>query len=143
VAKAIGALSGTLPPRDAYEANDDAGAQAVRLFGPTRTIHAAIDYWDDDIDVYRVYLRKRQRLYANLFGTTHADLNLLLWKPGTLHVYGLQVDLHFRVARSQRPGPVEHLAYRAPATGWYYLEAKIATPGSGTYTLSFAKTPKR
>ena len=142
MAKAIGALSGTLPPRDAYEANDDAGAQATTLFGRTRTIRAAIDYWDDDVDVYRVYLRKRQRLYANLSGTTRADLNLLLWKPGTLHVYGLQVDLHFRVARSQRPGPVEHLAYRAPATGWYYLEAKIATPGSGAYTLSFAKTAK-
>ena len=104
VAKAIGALSGTLPPRDAYEANDDAGAQATTLFGGTRTIHAAIDYSDDDVDVYRVYVRRGERLYANLSGKTRADLNLLLWKPGTLHVYGLQVDLHFRVARSQQPG---------------------------------------
>jgi subtilisin family serine protease len=142
VAKAIGALSGTVPPRDAYEANDDAGTQAFPLYGATRTIRAAIDYWDDDIDVYRVYVRKGQRLYANVSGPARTDLNLLLWKPGTLHVYGLQVDLHFRVARSQKPGPRERLAYRAPATGWYFLEAKIATPGSGAYTLSFAKAPK-
>ena len=142
VAKVLGALGGPLPPRDGYEANDDAGGQAFPLYGRTRTIHAAIDYWDDDIDVYRVYLRKGQRLFANLSGPARTDLNLLLWKPGTPHVYGLQVDLHARVARSVRPGPSEHLGYRAKVGGWYYLEVKIATPGSGAYTLAFAKAPR-
>jgi subtilisin family serine protease len=143
VAKALGALGGPLPARDAFEGNDDAGGSAFPLYGSTRTIHAAIDYWDDQVDVYRVYLRRGQRLYSNLSGPSRTDLNLLLWKPGTQHVDGLLVHLDQRVARSVRPGPTEHLGYRAKAAGWYYLEVKIATPGSGAYTLAFAKTPKR
>ena len=143
VAKALGALGGPLPPRDAYEANDDGGASAFPLYGASRTIHAAIDYWDDQVDVYRVYLRRGQRLYSNLFGPARTDVNLLLWKPGTQHVDGLLVHLDQRVARSVRPGPVEHLGYRARAAGWYDLEVKVATPGSGAYTLAFAKTPRR
>jgi hypothetical protein len=45
-----------------------------------------------------------------------------------------------RAAQSMRPGGVQHVVYTAPGRGWYYLEVKVASPGSGPYTLAFAKT---
>ena len=41
---------------DVREPNDDAGAQAAHGLGRTATVDATIDYWDDPIDVYRVYV---------------------------------------------------------------------------------------
>jgi hypothetical protein len=35
------------------------------------------------------------------------------------------------------------VTFKAPGRGWYYLEVKVASPGFGAYTLSFAKTTPR
>jgi hypothetical protein len=62
IAKALASLDGVLPAADRLEPNDDAGAKAVKLTAATKTVSATLDFWNDQRDVYRVYLRKGQRL---------------------------------------------------------------------------------
>jgi subtilisin family serine protease len=140
VASAVGvALNGVLPVADRDETNDEAGAQAWRLNGSARKMSATIDFWDDQVDVYKVYVRRGQRLYVSTTGPAHTDMNLQLWRPGTLRVDGVSAQLSRRVAKSSVPGPAVRLAHTAALSGWYYLEVKISTPGFGPYTLSYAK----
>ncbi len=139
VAKAVGALGGLLPTPDKYESNDDAGLHAHTVYGQTGQLDATVDYYDDQIDVYRLRLAKGQLVSAKLVGPTGANIDLVLWKPGTQAVNDLRSQ-RFRAAQSVRPGAVEQVAYRATATGWYFLEAKITSPGYGPYTLTFTKS---
>ena len=140
VAAALGALAGELPRADAYETNDDAGGQAYRLFfrGAARSLEATLDYWDDQNDVYAVRLAKGQALYAGLRGPPGADAALAVWSPETASVDDLRRQ-ELRVRGSSRPGPRQYLAYRAPATGWYFLQVKLASPGAGLYKLTLVK----
>jgi hypothetical protein len=139
VAKAIAALDGPLPPVDRYESNDDAGVHAHTIYGATGELDATLDYYDDQIDVYRLKLTKGQLLDTKLNGPTGTNTDLVLWKPGTQRVDDLRSQ-RLRAAQSSRPGATEQILYRAPKTGWYFLEVKITTPGAGAYTLGFAKT---
>ena len=127
------------PARDRFEPNDDAGAQAFRLYGRGRTLSATIDYWDDQIDVYAVRIARGQRLFARLSSSPGAAAKLLLWKPETETVEGLAAPTAARAAQSSHVGVQERLSYSARAAGWYYLEVVTERPGSGTYTLSYAK----
>jgi hypothetical protein len=140
IAKAIAALDGPLPPVDHFESNDNAGLHAHTFYGGTQEIQATLDYYDDQVDVYRVRLAKGQRIDAALTGPVGTNVDLVLWKPGTQRVDDLRSQ-RLRAAQSSKPGANEQLTYRAPVSGWYFLEAKITTPGSGEYTLSFAKRP--
>jgi hypothetical protein len=142
LAKAIGALDGVLPPPDRLEPNDDAGASAARLSGKVTSVQATLDFWDDQIDVYRIYLRKGQRLRLTLNGPEGATSNLLLWRPGTKRVGDLRAQ-HLRAAQAIGPGASHKLGYRVPASGWYYVEVKLATRGAGPYELTIAKSKKR
>src|SRR5204863_1387040 len=73
-----------IPAADRYETNDDAGAQAWRVYGQaSRTISATLDFWDDQIDVYSVRLRRGQKVEATLRGQAMPRAKLMLWKPGT------------------------------------------------------------
>jgi subtilisin family serine protease len=138
VAKAIASLDGVLPAPDRLEPNDDAGTDAARLSARVTSVQATIDFWDDQIDVYRVYLKKGQRLRLGLEGPEGASSNLLLWRPGTKRVG----DLHrqnLRAAQAIGPGPWHKLGYRAPSTGWYYVEVKLVTRGFGLYELSITR----
>ena len=84
VARAIAALQGPLPAPDKYETNDDAGTQAWQLWGKTITVSATLDYYDDPVDVYKVALGPGERLKAKLTASwVGADVNLVLWRPGT------------------------------------------------------------
>jgi subtilisin family serine protease len=139
VAKAIAALSGPLPQADRYESNDDAGRNAYPISGPVGSIKATVDFWDDQVDVYKLRLAKGQRLAARLEGPENFNVDLILWKPGTVRVNDLRSQ-RLRAAQSVKPGSLEQLDYRAGSTGWYYLEVKITTPGFGPYTLDFTKT---
>ncbi len=130
---------GTRMSTDRYEANDDAGTWSHPLWGRSRAFSATLDYWDDHVDVYRVKLQKSQRLFARLTLDRRRDVSLLLWKPGTTSVEGLRAPQGYRAAQSSRVGLQERLSYRAPETGWYYLEAQIVAPGAVTYTLSLSK----
>jgi subtilisin family serine protease len=135
------ASSPTLPPTDRLEPNDGAGTLAPELYGRRKELTATIDYWDDDLDVYRVKLRANQRIWVSLRGPAGTDSNLVLWKPGTQTVDGLSARLLTnRATQSAGSGPDERFAYRARASGWYYLEVKLATPGSGVYTLRYVKS---
>jgi hypothetical protein len=133
--------SGTaLPPRDAYEPNDDAGPWSHAIPPLPRTFAATLDYWDDDLDVYRVYLRAGQRLFARLTPRTAASIHLMLWAPGTRRVETLDSS-NVRVAQSHRAGGQARLSYRATRTGTYYLEAKLfsQTREPAQYTLALSR----
>src|SRR5881398_3211753 len=128
VARAVGALDGVIPPPDRYEPNDDAGSSAVRLSARVTAVKATIDFWDDQVDVYKLYLRKGRHLRLALNGPEGATSNLLLWRPGTKRVEDLRTQ-HLRAAQSIGPGSSHRLAYRAKRAGWYYVEVKLPTRG--------------
>ena len=133
------ALSGPAFPVDGFEPNDDAGKRAYTLWGSRRRLTATLDYWDDQNDVYRIYLRRRETLYVSLVGPPRTDATLALWGPGTYEIDDL-AQQEMRVRLSSRPGPNEHLAYRAPRAGFYYAHVKLtAEGGPGAYRLSVVK----
>jgi subtilisin family serine protease len=145
VARAIAALSSPLPPPDAYETNDDAGSQAHQLWGKSIPVTATVDYYDDPVDVYKVSLGPGERLKAKLAATwPGANVSLILWKPGTVHVSAPDAKPQLRAAQSAGSGSNQQLAFTSKSRGWYYVEVKDVSPGSGQYTLSLTKTtPKR
>ena len=132
------AADGFVPPPDRLEPNDDAGTHAPVLPARVPQVKATLDFWDDDIDVYRVRLQAGQRLRLALQGPPATNTDLLLWKPGTKRVNDLRAQ-HMRAAQSIGPGASHRIAYRIPATGWYYVEVKLTSRGSGSYTLSVSR----
>jgi hypothetical protein len=145
IAKAVEALNGPLPPADRYETNDDAGMQARTMWGKRIKIEATVDYYDDQIDVYSVALSGNERITAKLTGSwAGAQVNLILWKPGTSRIDEKKKSPTLRAAQSAMPGANQKVTFTAPSRGWYYVEVKVTAPGSGPYTLSLTKsrTPK-
>ena len=140
VGRALASLQGPIPGPDRFESNDDAGGQATPLRRARANFAATVDFWDDQVDVYKVYLRKRQRISITLNGPRAANADLVLWKPGTLRVEGLSLDLRRLAARSARRGSKERIVYRAPSAGWHYVQVKLTQPGSGAYRLAFSKS---
>jgi subtilisin family serine protease len=116
-----------LPTADTFEPNDDAGAWA-RRFGPPRVISATIDYWDDQIDVYSLKLARNRRVFVRLSPPGHTPMKVVLWKPGTRRVEGLQAPVSQRAAQSARVGLQERLSYTAPSAGTYFVEVKVVVP---------------
>jgi hypothetical protein len=138
LSKAIAALEGVLPAPDRFEPNDDAGTKSVKLTAAVTSVKATIDFWDDQTDVYRVYLRASQKLRLTLDGPAGATSNLLLWKPGTKRVDDLRKQ-NLRAAQAIGPGASHRLRYRAPKKGWYYVQVKIVTRGVGPYVLTLTR----
>jgi subtilisin family serine protease len=140
IARAVAALAAPLPPPDRFETNDNAGTQAYTLWGKQVSFTATLDYYDDPVDVYRIALSGGERVNAQLTGSwPGANVNLVLWRPGTTRVDDLR-SKRLRAAQSTSPGGVQHVAFKAPGRGWYYLEVKVASLGFGSYTLTFTKT---
>jgi subtilisin family serine protease len=142
VAKAVGALDGVLPTADRLEPNDDAGPSAARVPATTTSIKATIDFWDDQIDVYRMYFKKGQRIRLTLNGPSGVTSNLLLWRPGTKRVGDLRTQ-NRRVAQAIGPGSVHRIGYRVPKSGFYFVQVKLPTRGVGSYELAVVRTTKR
>jgi stage II sporulation protein D len=141
ITAALESLAGELPPRDRLETNDDAGELAPRLWGKTITVKATIDYWDDQIDVYRIRLRPGELVSASVRGLIGTETSLALWKPGTQHVESLTPEVEKqRATQSTGFGPEQSIRYRARKGGWYFVEVKAALEGSGEYALRIAKT---
>jgi len=139
VASAVRRLDDPSPDADRFEANDEAGI-APQVWGPKgQKIRATIDYWEDQVDVYRIKLRRGTRLVARLRGPRGTDTNLFLWKPGTRRVEGLAANRRLLAAQSRSPGSAERIRLRVRQGGWYYLQVKIAAPGAGAYSLRFRK----
>ena len=143
VAKAVAALAGPLPGRDRFEPNDNAGPDALTIWGKQSAFTATLDYYDDPVDVYRVALGPRERLVAKVDGSwAGAQLNLILWRPGTRRIENTRGQRTLRAAQSASPGARQHVTFTAPARGWYYVEVKVASPGFGSYTVSLVKTTR-
>ena len=141
VAKAVAALAQPLPAADAFEGNDDAGAQSHPLWGTTQRVQATLDYYDDPVDVYRVVLRKHQKLSAAVTATwPGASVQLELWRPGTPAVDKAATVNKFRAAQSASPGEVQRVHFTAPKLGTYYVEVRASAPGFGAYTLKLKKS---
>ena len=144
-AAAIAALSGPLPPRDAHEPNDDAGGEAYRLYFPSgekaRFVKASVDFWDDQDDVYAVYLKRHERLFVSLVPGTRGTVALALWSPQARSVSDLaHQDLRVRV--SSRPGRRERVAWRAKEAGWHFVQTRLTEQSALpiAYRLSIVRT---
>jgi Subtilase family len=138
VARAVEALR-TLPAADRHEANDEA-TTAAQIWGRRgQRFRATIDYWDDPVDVYKIKLRRGQRLVALLRGPSGTDTNLFLWRPGTRSVGGFAADRRLLAGQSKSPGSAEKIRVRARESGWYFLQVKVTSPGAGSYSLNFKK----
>lgn len=139
VAAAVAALEAELPAADAREPNDDAGAQAHRLWGERHAITATVDRWDDPNDVYAVLLRKGERLVATLSGPDSGRARLVLWSPGTTTVErGRALD---RLLASTAGSGDARLAWRATETGWHAIQVKA---NSGVRPIAYTlRTSKR
>jgi stage II sporulation protein D len=133
--------AGAVPTADSMEPNDDAGQLAPRLWGRASAVHATIDFWDDPVDVYSVRMSVGRKLSVGLHGPGVRGLQLVLWKPGTVHVSGTSsLVSRQRVFQSLHAGPTQSFQYRAAVSGWYDVEVKETSPGAGAYTLHVAKT---
>src|SRR5262249_48499598 len=139
VAAAIAALGKKLPSRDSYEANDDLGARSYTIDGTDRRIHAYVDFWDDQDDVYGIRLKRNQPVYVGLTGSDPTvDLSLALWRPQARSIESV-ADTRYRVRTSARIGSRQYLSYRAPATGTYYIQVRMSSPGTTGYRLVIVK----
>jgi hypothetical protein len=142
---AIESLAGVVPPRDANEPNDDAGEDASRLYFPvgekSRSVRASVDFWDDQDDVYGIFLRRGETLYVSLAPTERARMAIALWRPETVSIADLaRQDLRVRI--SATPAQRERLSWTADAPGWYFLQARLtaATDTPVAYRLSLVRT---
>ena len=139
VAAAIAALAKRLPLRDFYEANDDAGLRAYPTSGSNRRIKATVDFWDDQDDVYAIRLRKGQPVYVGLTGSDPSvDLSLAFWLPQARSIESVS-SLRFRARVSARTGARQYLSYRARATGTYFVQVRMSSPGLTRYRLTIIK----
>ncbi|HKY26194.1 MAG TPA: hypothetical protein VJM07_13620, partial [Gaiella sp.] len=142
---AVGALAGALPPRDAHEPNDNAGEDAYPLYFASgekaRFVKASVDFWDDQDDVYGIYLRRGERLFTSLVPSAPSNVVLALWRPGTAQVTGLAPP-NRRVRISNRAGRRQRLAWTAIQEGWHFLQARLTAPShlSVPYRLSIVRT---
>ena len=123
-----------LPAVDAYEPNDDAGDHAWRIGRGREHILASVDYWDDRVDVYRVQLRRRERIRVSVRGPAGTDTNLVLWKPGVRQI-GAPASRQLMARRSAGPGATESVSYAARKAGWYFVQVSMSHEGSGAYSL--------
>lgn len=142
---AVEALRAPLPARDDLEPNDDAGDEAYRLYFPpgekARFVKASADYWDDQDDLYAVYLRRGERLYASLVPGQRSAMVLALWRPDAVSVRDLARQ-HLRVRLSNGPGRRERLGWKAEEPGWHFLQARLTEPAAVpiSYRLAVVRT---
>ena len=142
IGAAVRALAAQLPDPDRYEANDRASAAAALWGRKGQRIQATIDYWDDRYDVYKIKIRRGQKVVVTLRGPAGLNSNLFLWKPGTTSIAGSAVDRRFLAAQSKSPGSLDRIRLRVRQPGWYYVVVKMGSPGAGSYTLKYRKRPR-
>jgi hypothetical protein len=120
----------SLPPSDRLEPNDSQ-RQARKLWGRRPAFDATLDFWDDRVDVYRVYLTRGQRIHVRAAAR---------WSNAKV---GLTLSRHESkgtVAHAAHPGKTQRLSYRAPHAGWYDVKLRIERHGGGRYALDLTKS---
>ena len=115
IGSAVKALGDPLPAPDRYEANDRASTAASLWGRKGQRIKATIDYWDDRYDIYKIKIRRGQKLVARLRGPAGANSDLFLWKPGTTSIGGSAVAQRFLAAQSRSPGSLDRIRLRVQA----------------------------
>jgi hypothetical protein len=141
VFEALQALELPLPATDRYESNDGAGSRAYPLAGARRTVRATVDFWDDQDDVYAIRLRAGQLVHVGLTADDVVDdLSLALWLPKTRSIETV-LNPKLRVRLSSQRGPREHVRYRVPATGTYFVQIRQSSVGLASYRLIVSKRP--
>ena len=130
----------SLPPADHYEPNDDAGVWSHALPPLPRTVSATLDYWDDNLDVYRIYLHQGAKLFARVTPNLRGSVRMSVWGPGTAHVDTPMAGLP--LAQSKAVGVQVRVALKAKKTGSYYLELKDTKKSRApvSYQLAVAKS---
>ncbi|MFF2874718.1 S8 family serine peptidase [Gottfriedia sp. NPDC057991] len=96
------------------------------------TISGTLNNSSDKDDVFRVTLRKGEKITLNLTGATGTDFDLYLYgtKAKTVKI---NEDM---VAHSEKAGSsTESIVYTAPSSGTYYVDV-YSYSGSGSYTLT-------
>jgi subtilisin family serine protease len=126
--RAIAMLDAPLPPADVREPNDGATTAAARVYGRTARIEATLDYWDDPLDVYSVFMRAGEQLSVRLDGTPGSETALQVTRRRTITV------------RAAESGAVHALDLVVPTEGWYDVRVRLDTEGYGGYTLRFFKS---
>jgi subtilisin family serine protease len=140
IAAAMALLGGSIPRADAFEPNDDAGSRAYDVFfrRSERAIEATLDRYEDDADVYRIYLAAGDQATLTLRGPAGTDTNLVLWEPGTESVVGPRTQ-GVVAQSSSKPGARERIRYQAEKTGWFYANVRLADGPGGPYRLAIEK----
>jgi hypothetical protein len=141
---AVREVHGALPRTDQFEPNDDAGPRAAALGKRKRVLRlqATLDYWDDPVDVYKVWLRRGQRVSARFNGLGRIESKLRLWGTGTrfLQRRGARVSARaVRVGVGFFPFRKRLKPYRARTTGWHFVEVESDAPGLGPYKLEIRR----
>ena len=99
----------------------------------------AVDFWDDQDDVYTIQLKPNQPVYVGLTGwDPGVDLSLAFWLPQAKsidHVPGFR----YRVQTSARPGSRQYLSYRPRVGGTFSIQVRISSPGATRYRLAIVK----
>jgi len=139
IAAAVRALRADEEPvSDSFEPDDDI-VLGTPVNGRKARFHATIDYWDDSVDIYRLKLRRGQRVSVVARTGAGLDVSLVLWKPSLTTLADARAGLRARRA-IHATGVAERLKYRARKTGWYSLEVTAAKPGFGPYRLKIKRS---
>jgi hypothetical protein len=144
VAAAVREVHGDPPRTDQFEPNDEAGHRSAPLGKRKRILRlqATLDYWDDPVDVYKVWLRRGQRVSARLNGMKAIEGNLRLWGPRTrvLQRQGSRLTARaIRVGVGVFPYKKRLRPYRVRTTGWHFVQVEAAAIGSGPYSLEIRR----
>jgi Subtilase family len=125
------ALAAPDPPRGDPEPNDDPALAAdtrplLGEGGPSRrTARGRTGSWSDPRDGHLVWLAAGQRLTARLAGPRTADLDLVLWRPGTPGGRrGRAFARTWLASASLGPSSAESISHVASSDGIYTLEVQ-------------------
>lgn len=130
--------AGDAPTPDRFEPNDDI-VIGHAIHSRKARFRATVDFWDDATDVYRIKLRRGQRVSVIARPSSNLALTVDLWKPslGSLSAAGQK----FRASHSANgPGAVDRFKYQAGKTGWYSLEVSTTRAVFGTYALRIQRS---
>lgn len=139
IAAAVRALrADEQPSPDRFEPNDDIViGHAIR--GRKAHFRATVDYWDDTSDVYRIKLRRGQRVTVAAQPSSNLALTVALWKPALGSLSAARSKFRARRA-ANGPGLADRFSYRAAKTGWYSLQVSTTRPGFGSYSLRIRRS---
>ncbi len=123
----ITVTGGLLSAKNALVGDDDIPGVAL-----SSTVSGSLNNSSDKDDVFRVTLRKGEKIALNLTGASGTDFDLYLYgtKAKTVKI---NQDM---VAHSEKAGSsTESIVYTAPISGTYYVDV-YSYSGSGSYTLT-------